>query len=198
MTVLEHTVVEIHTQDEPHYVDIIIKAFHDSPQVPALIEKPEHTGTVIRSLIKLYEKTGTIKIFGIKKDDMLICVGLCIDSNSKPGFFKTMTFGVSLLKTLGIKGVFQFWIYHKNKPSYDKKCLELLFYGTRSAYQRKGYGRLMLDFLYEHARKNGYGGVTGVTNSSRPAFNLYMKDGWIVDKKFDIDIYSIYWMRRAV
>jgi hypothetical protein len=179
-------------------MDIIIKAFHDSPQVPALIEKPEHTEIVIRSLIKLYEKTGTIKTFGIKKDDMLVCVGLCIDSNSTPGFFKTMSFGVSLLRTLGFNGVFQFWIYHKNKPAYDKKCLELLFYGTRSGYQRKGYGRLMLDFLYEYAGKNGYGGVTGVTNTSRPAFHFYMRDGWIVDKKFDINKYTICWVRRAV
>lgn len=198
MTSLEDKVVELCKQDEPCSMEIIIKAFHDSPQVPALIEKPKHTGTVIRSLIKLYEKTGTVKTFGIKKDDMLICVGLCIDSNCKPGFFKTLTFGVSLLRTLGVKGVFQFWIYHKNKPSYDKKCLELLFYGTRSAYQRKGYGRLMLDFLYEYARKNGYGGVTGVTNTSRPAFNFYVKDGWIVDIKFDIGTYRICWVRRAV
>ncbi|PNX45961.1 MAG: hypothetical protein BV459_07430 [Thermoplasmata archaeon M11B2D] len=195
---LEHTVVELHTQEEPMFMEIIITAFQNSPQVPALIEKPQATGTIIRNLIKFYEKTGTIKTFGITKDDMLICVGLCIDSDCKPGFFKTMTFGASLLRTLGFKGVYQFWVYHKNKPSYDKKCLELLLYGTKSGYQQKGYGRLLLNFLYDYARNNGYGGVTGVTNTCRPAFRFYMKDGWSIDKEFDVDGYRICWVRRIV
>jgi|GEM_PF-2340406 len=195
---LNHNVVELQKQDAHSSLGILITAFHDSPQVPALIEKPQHTEKIIRSLLKLYEKTGTIKTFGIKKDDMLICVGLCIDSDSKPGFFKTMTFGVSLLRALGIKGMYQFWIYHKNKPSYDNKCLELLFYGTKSGYQQKGYGRILLNFLYDYARNNGYGGVTGVTNTSKPAFRFYMKDGWIIDTEFDIDGYRICWVRRVV
>lgn len=195
---LEQKVVELQKQDEPTSMEIIITAFHNSPQIPALIERPQHTGTIIRCLLKLYEKTGTIKSFGIKKDDLLICVGLCIDSDCKPGFFKTLRFGFSLLKTLGITGIYQLWIYYKNKPSYDKKCLELLFYGTKEAYQQKGYGRLLLNFLYKYAKNKGYGGVTGVTNTSRPAFHFYMRDGWIVDKKFDIGKYTICWVRRIV
>jgi ribosomal protein S18 acetylase RimI-like enzyme len=194
----EQKIVELHEQNEPEYMEIIIKAFQDSPQVPALIKTPERTETILRSLIKLYKKTGSIKVFGIKKDDMLMCVGLCIDSDSKPGFFRTIRFGFSLLLSLGFIGVRQFWIYNKNKPTYDKKCLELIFYGTRSMYQQKGYGRSMLNFLYEYAKKSGYGGVTGVTNTSRPAFHFYMRDGWIVDKEFTIGNYKICWVRRIV
>lgn len=194
----ENKTIELNEQNEPEYMEIIFKAFHDSPQIPALIEKPEHTEIIIRNLIKLYKKTGSIKIFGIKKDDTLICVGLCIDSDSKPGFFRTISFGFSLLMTLGYKGVHQLWTYNKNKPKYDKKCLELIFYGTQLMFQQKGYGRSMLNFLYDYAKKNGYGGVIGVTNTSRPAFHFYMRDGWIVDREFKIDKYTICWVRRIV
>ena len=194
----EQEIVELFEENEPEYMEIIIKAFHDSPQVPALIKTPKHTEAVLRSLIKLYKKTSPIKVFGIKKDDALICVGLCIDSDSKPVFFRTVRFGFSLLRTLGLTGVNQFWIYNKNKPTYDKKYLELVFYGTRSVFQQKGYGRSMLNFLYNYAKMNGYGGLTGVTNTSRPAFHFYMRDGWIVDREFTIGGYTICWVRRIV
>jgi hypothetical protein len=194
----EYNTTELNEQNEPEYMEIIIKAFHDSPQIPALIKEPEQTETIIRNLIKLYKKTGSIKIFGIKKDDVLVCIGVCIDSDSTPSFLRTITFGCSLLRTLGIKGVQQLWTYHKTKPTYDKKCLELIFYGTREQFQQQGYGRSLLHFLYDYAKKNGYGGVTGVTNTSRPAFHFYMRDGWIVDKKFTIERYTICWVRRIV
>jgi len=194
----EQKIRELNEQNEPEYMEIIITAFHDSPQIPALIENPKHTETIIRSLIKLYKKTGSIKIFGIKKDDHLVCVGICIDSDSKPSFVRTIPFGFSLLRTLKLKGIQQLWAYNKNKPVYDKKCLELIFYGTKAQYQQKGYGRSMLNFLYDYAKTNGYGGVTGVTNTSRPAFHFYMRDGWIVDKKFTIGKYTICWVRRIV
>jgi hypothetical protein len=196
--VLENEVVQLSEADELNIIEILSKAFQETPQIPALIEKPKHTKTMIINLIELYKKTGTIKTFGIKKDGRLVCIGLCIDSNAKPTSFQTIKFGLSILKILGIKGLHQFWIYNKNKPNYDKKCLELILYGTQSNYQKKCYGRQMLNFLYDYAKKNNYGGVTGVTNSSRPAFKFYMKDGWIVDKEFLIGKYKICWVRKKV
>lgn len=194
----KYTVVELSKQDEPEYMDIIIQAFHDLPQIPILIEKPEKTERIIKKLVKLYEKTGTIKVFGIRENDKIICVGFCIDSDSKPGLFKVLRFGVSLFTTLGLEGIREFWVYNKNKPEYEKKCLELFFYGTRATHQRQGYGARMLQFLYEYAKKSGYGGVTGVTNTSRPAFHFYMRGGWIVDKEFRIGKYTLCWVRYIV
>lgn len=195
---LESEVIELSDHDEPDIIGIISEAFYETPQIPSLIEKPEHTKTVITNLIDLYKKTGTIKTFGIKKGNRLICIGLCIDSNVKPNLFRTIKFGFLLLKTLGIKGLHQFWIYDKNKPKYDKICLELILYGTLPNYQKKGYGRKMLNFLYDFAKNNNYGGVTGVTNSIKPAFKFYMKNGWIVDKEFFIGNYKLCWVRRKV
>jgi GNAT superfamily N-acetyltransferase len=194
----DHEVIELSKINEPEYMEIVIKAFQDSPQVPVLIEKPKHTGIVIRNLLNMYKKSGSIKTFGIKKDKDLVCVGICIDSDSKPVFFRIILFGFTVLRTLGYRGVRQFWLYSKNKPQYEKRCLELIFYGTRVKDQQKGYGRSMLNFLYDYAKKNGYGGVTGATNTSRPAFQFYMRDGWIIDKQFTVEKYTICWVRRTV
>ena len=195
---LKHNVVELFEQDEPEYMDIIIQAFHDLPQIPILIKKPEKTESIIKNLVKLYKKTGTIKVFGIRENDQVICVGFCIDSDSKPGFFKVLRFGFSLLLTVGLEGIREFWIYNENKPKYEKRCLELFFYGTRATHQRRGYGASMLQFLYEYAQRNGFGGVTGVTNTSRPAFHFYMREGWIVDTEFRIGKYTLCWVRYIV
>lgn len=194
----DYEVIELPETNEPEYMQIIIKAFQDSPQVPVLMERPQHTGRIIRNLLNIYKKNGSIKTFGIKKNQDLICVGICIDSDSKPAFFRTLVFGITIFRTLGYRGVRHFWSYTKNKPHYKKRCLELIFYGTRSKDQKKGYGRSMLNFLYDYAKKNEYDGVTGATNTSRPAFKFYMRDGWIVDREFRIENYTICWVRRVV
>lgn len=194
----DHKVTELYERDEPEYMEIIIKAFQESPQVPALIDKPKHTGIIIRKIINMYKKNGSIKIFGAKKNNTLLCVGICIDSDGKPSLFGIFLFGCTVLRTLGYRGVRQFWLYNKNKPDYEKRCLELIFYGTLSKDQQKGYGRSMLNFLYDYAKKNGYGGVTGATNTSRPAYHFYMRNGWIVDKQFTLENHTICWVRRIV
>jgi hypothetical protein len=196
--VVDHAVIELPTIHEPEYMEIVIQAFQESPQVPALMEKPKHTGIIIRNLLRMYAKSGSIKTFGIHDDAGLVCVGICIDSDSKRSFVRTILFGWTVLHTLGYRGLRQFWSYHKNKPHYEKRCLELIFYGTRLQDQQKGYGRSMLHFLYTYAKTNGYGGVTGATNTSKPAFHFYMRDGWIVDSQFPIDQYTICWVRRIV
>jgi len=191
-------VIELSEPDEQEIIDISSIAFFGAPQIPALISKPKYTKIIVANLFSLYKGTGKTRSFGIKKDDKLVCVGFCIDSDLKPRFIKKIKFGFLLLRTLGFKGVRQFLKCDKNKPKYNKTCLELVLYGTLPSYQKKGFGRQMLNFLYDFAKKNNYGGVTGVTNSIRPAFKFYMRDGWIVDKEFYIENYRLCWVRRMV
>ena len=191
-------VIELSDSHEKDIIHISSKAFSEAPQIPVLIEKPNHTKTIFENLYYMYKGTGKTRSFGIKKSDKLVCVGFCIDSDLKPKFIKKNKFGLILLKTLGFDGLRQFIKCEKNKPDYDKVCLELVLYGTLPSYQKQGLGRQMLNFLYDYAKKNNYGGVTGVTNSIRPAFKLYMRDGWIVDKEFYISNYKLCWVRRIV
>ncbi|MBU0497806.1 MAG: GNAT family N-acetyltransferase [Candidatus Thermoplasmatota archaeon] len=195
---IESEVIKLSESYKPEVIEIISQAFFEAPQIPALIDKPQHTKTIVLKLIDLYKGTGTNQMFGIKKDDKLVCIGFCVDSNLKPGFYKQMKFGFSLFKTLGFEGVRQFSNCDTKKPKYDKTCLELMFFGTLSSSQKKGYGQQMLNFLYDFAKKNNYGGVTGVTNCSRPAFKFYMRDGWVIDNEFYIGKYKLCWVRKIV
>ena len=70
--------------------------------------------------------------------------------------------------------------------------------GTLPSFQKKGFGRKMLNSLYDFAKKNNYDGITCVANSSRPAFKFYRREGWIVDKAFYIGNYHFCWMRHVV
>ena len=196
--IIDPQAIALSESDESEVIDTISKAFFETPHINALVDKPEHTRAIIMNLINLYKGSGAIKMFGIKKYNKLVCIGVCIDSNSKPGFIKLTKFGFSLLKTLGFEGVKQFWKCDKNKPKYDKICLELMLFGTLPSFQKKGFGRKMLNSLYDFAKKNNYNGVTCVVNSSRPAFKFYRKEGWIVDKAFYIGDYHFCWMRHVV
>ncbi|MBN1280239.1 MAG: hypothetical protein JXA00_01175 [Candidatus Thermoplasmatota archaeon] len=191
-------VVELSEQETAEGMTLVYHAFAQSPQMPVLMDKPYHTASVLQSLVELYADNGTIKTFGIKDQGRLVCVGLCVDSDAKPSLRKTLTFAHGILRTLGVRGMHQFWVYHRHKPRYEKRCLELMLYATTSEDQQKGYGRAMLEFLYEYAHAHRYGGVTGVTNTSRPAFHFYMRDGWVVDAEFRVHGYRICWVRRNV
>lgn len=191
-------VIKLTDSCESEAIEIISQAFFETPQIPVLIDHPEHTNTIVLKLIDLYRESETNQMFGIKKDNKLVCIGFCVDSNLKPRFFQQMKFGFSLFKTLGIKGLQQFSKCATNKPKYDKTCLELMFFGTIASFQKIGYGRQMLNFLYNYAKKNNYGGVTGVTNCSRPAFKFYMRDGWVIDKEFYVGKYKLCWVRKIV
>lgn len=191
-------VIELSEKDEQELIDISSIAFFTVPHIPALIKKPKYTKTVVSNLYYLYKGTGKTQSFGIKKDNKLVCVGFCIDSDLKPRLSKKIKFGFVIFRTLGIKGIRQFLKANKKRPKYDNTCLELMLYGTLPSYQKQGFGRQMINFLYDFAKKNNYGGVTGVTNSTRPAFKFYMRTGWIVDKEFFIENYKLCWVRKLV
>ena len=53
----DHEVIELPKINEPEYMELVIKAFQDSPQVPALMEKPKHTRIVIRNLLNIHLET---------------------------------------------------------------------------------------------------------------------------------------------
>jgi hypothetical protein len=53
----------------------------------------------------------------------------------------------------------------------------------------------MLNFLYNEAKREGYKGAILVADRNTPAFNLYLKEGFIVDKEFAMGEATLCWMR---
>jgi predicted peroxiredoxin len=52
----------------------------------------------------------------------------------------------------------------------------------------------MLNFLYNEAKREGYKGVILVADRNSPAFNLYLKEGFIVDRVFIMGGATLCWM----
>lgn len=84
---------------------------------------------------------------------------------------------------------------HKEEPRYEERHLELVILGTLPTHQRMGCGRKMLRFLVEKAREEGYKGVILAANKDTPAFHFYLKEGFIVEKEFDVGEVTLCWMR---
>ena len=76
--------------------------------------------------------------------------------------------------------------------------LEFMSFGTLLSYQRQGFGRKMLHFVYEEAKKEKYDGVNLWTVKDRPAFLLYSKEGFQVEKEFTLfGRIPLCWMRKT-
>jgi len=83
----------------------------------------------------------------------------------------------------------------REEPKYEGRYLELIIFGTLPAYQRQGLGRKMLNFLYNEAKSEEYKGVILVADRNTPAFSLYLKEGFIVDREFAMGEATLCWMR---
>jgi len=66
------------------------------------------------------------------------------------------------------------------------------------AFQRQGFGRHVLHFLYREAMREGYGGILLVTDRDTAAFGLYRNEGFEVVREFEVAEQRRCWMRRAV
>jgi len=190
--------IELNNSDESELIKIMTNSFSKLPQLSVLIKKPNKTEKFMKNLINLFKTTGKVKMFGIKKDGRILCCSFCVDSDAKPNVLSLLKFGFNMFILLGFSGLKELYVCDKNKPKYGKKCLELMLFGTLDNYQKKGLGKLMLDHLYDYARKNNYGGVTGVTNNIRPSFRFYIKEGWIIDKEFNTNDYRFCWVRKKI
>jgi ribosomal protein S18 acetylase RimI-like enzyme len=106
-----------------------------------------------------------------------------------------MSFIFALAQALGWRITREFEAVVREEPKYEGRYLELVVFGTLPAYQRQGLGRKMLNFLYNEAKREGYKGVILVADRNSPAFNLYLKEGFSVDRVFIMGGATLCWMR---
>jgi len=181
--------------DKPGLLDLFVEAFKEHPLIPALGAKPEATGPVMNAFLDCFGGAERVLLYGIRKDNKLVCASVSLDSTVEPSEPALMRFIFSLYQALGWRIVREFEVIHKEEPKYEDRYLELIIFGTLPAYQRQGLGRKMLHFLYNEAKKDGYKGVILVADRNTPAINLYLKEGFIVDKEFAMGEATLCWMR---
>ncbi|MEM3617633.1 MAG: GNAT family N-acetyltransferase [Candidatus Bathyarchaeia archaeon] len=189
-------VEELKRSSKPELLDLFTEAFRDGhPLIPALSRKPEATRKVMKAFLDFFRSSPKSLIYGIREDGKLVCASVSVDSTKEPSMFALIRFIISLCGAIGWKNAKELETVHKEEPKYEESYLELVLLGTLPSYQRQGYGRKMLRFLYELAKKEGFKGITLVADKNTPAFHFYQKEGFIVDKECNVCGRTLCWMR---
>lgn len=181
--------------DKPELLELWAQAFREHPLIPALGAKPQATRAVMKTFLNFFGGTKGSLLYGIWKNGRLVCASLSLDSMSQPSILALIRFIFSLSRALGWRAAKELEVVHKEEPKYEGRYLELVILGTLPAYQQQGFGRKMLHFLYDKAREEGCKGVTLVADRNTPAFHLYLKEGFVVDKELTTGETALCWMR---
>jgi ribosomal protein S18 acetylase RimI-like enzyme len=104
----------------------------------------------------------------------------------------------SMLRTTGLKAFKELWICYRKKPKYKGRYLQILFLGTLPRYQKNGFGRKIMRFLYDSLKNKKYKGLTLSTTCNKPAYKFYLKEGFSVDKIFSIGKNKYCWMHLDI
>jgi len=181
--------------DKPGLLELFTQAFKEHPLIPALDAKPEAAEPLMKAFLDCFGGTKRTLLYGIRQDNKLVCASVSLDSTVEPSKPALIGFIFAVYRALGWRIVKEFEVVHKAEPKYEDRYLELVILGTLPAYQRQGLGRKMLNFLYNEAKKEEYKGVILVADRNTPAFQLYSKEGFIVDREFAIGEAAMCWMR---
>jgi len=190
-------VERLESSDRLEMLELFTQAFKDHSLFPALDAKPEATGPLMQALLDCFGGAKSALLYGIRKEHNLVCASISLDSKVEPSKPALMRFILALYRALGWRIAREFEVVHKEEPTYEDRYLELLIFGTLPSYQRQGLGRKMLSFLYNEAKKEGYKGMILVTDRNASAFQLYLKEGFVVDKEFAMGEATLCWMRLA-
>lgn len=188
-------VEELKRSDKSELLDLFTQAFAGYPLILAFGTRTKNTMAVAKAFLDFFGGTKSSLLLGIRKDDRLICGSLSMDSTEEPSVFASIRLFLALWRALGWRAVIELEKFHKEEPKYDERYLELVVLGTLPAFQRQGFGRRMLQFLYNEAKRRGYKGIVLNVDRDTPAFRFYLKEGFSIDKEFTTRGITLCWMR---
>jgi len=190
-------VEQLKGSDRLELVELLAQAFTGHPLIPALGAKPEANRAVMRALVDFFGGTEGSLLYGIRRDDKLVCASLSIDSTVEPSTLPLMKFIFSLGIALGWEAGRGLEAVQKEEPEYEGRYLELVLIGTLLAYQRQGLARKVLHFLFDEAKRQEYKGIIVVADRNTPAYDLFLKEGFTAEKEFITGEIAQCWMRLS-
>jgi len=190
-------VEQLKGSDRLELVELLAQAFTGHPLIPALGAKPEANRAVMRALVDFFGGTEGSLLYGIRRDDKLVCASLSIDSTVEPSTLPLMKFIFSLGIALGWEAGKGLEAVQKEEPEYEGRYLELVLLGTLPAYQRQGLACKVLRFLFDEAKRQEYKGIIVVLDRNTPAYDLFLKEGFIAEKEFITGETAQCWMRLS-
>jgi len=188
-------VEQLNNSSKPELLDLFTQVFEEHPLILAVGAKSEATRPVMNAFLDCFGGAEGSLLCGIRKDNKLVCGSVALDSTVRPSRPALIEFAFSLAQAVGWRIAGEFEAVVREEPKYEGRYRELILFGTLPAYQRQGLGRKMLKFLYDEAKREGYKGVILVADRNTPAFNLYLKEGFSVDRVFIMGKATLCWMR---
>jgi len=191
--------IELLESESGEVLDVLTEAFEEGhPLIPSLGASKKATRAVMKAFLDFFGSSKRSYLYGIRKDGKMACISLSVDSKEEPSVFALLKFIFTLIKVLGWEAAKMLEEIHKGEPKYEGRYLELVVLGTRPADQRQGLGNEMLRFLRRKAEEEGYDGIILVADQDTPAFNLYLREGYSVDKEVKVGQRTLCWMRLEI
>ncbi len=178
--------------------EVLARAFEEHPMVAELGGGGGDAAALVKALVGFHWGRDSLLLHGIRTDQGLECVGLCVDPREDPSPLALIRLAWDVTRAAGREAVGELLDVERRKPLYRERYLELVMMGTLPKHQRKGFGRTLLHTLYEEAVREGYHGIMLVTDRDTPAFQLYRSEGFEVEREFRAGEQNLCWMRRSV
>ena len=176
----------------------LMEAFAEHPFLHVGGWRVEDATALLRALITFHWRMKSLLLCGIKRDQGLVCGALCVDAREDPSLLALARLAWSVTRTPGRRALGPLLDVERHKPLHRERHLEVVALGTVPAFQRQGYGRSVLHFLYREALREGYGGILLLVDRDTPAFGLYRSEGFEVEREFELAQQRLCWMRRPV
>ena len=181
--------------------NLYTEAFHRHPFALELgLVEERSLRVLMRSLMELYsfgfEDT---LVYGVVVDGSVVCASVSMSSESHAKIGAMLRFASSSIRLMGLHA---FWklvnAFYFTVPKYEEPHLYVALLATLPSHQRRGYGRTMLRFLLEKARKLGFKGLALSTVKGLPAYRLYLKEGFKVDREAPMGKLTVCHMSKPV
>jgi ribosomal protein S18 acetylase RimI-like enzyme len=193
---LEPVLERLNRGSKEELTEVLAEAFVQHPLLD--VENAEDAATLLNALVDFHWSKKSLLLGGIRMEDRLVCGALCVDAREDPSLPAMARIGWRLTRTLGRRVIGPLLDVERHKPLHRERHLEVVALATVPAYQRQGYGRRILRFLYREALREGYSGILLLVDRDTPAFGLYRSEGFELEREFQVGQQSLCWMRRAV
>ena len=178
-------------------IDVLATAFQDHPTMPA-DPHGRRSHLMIVGLLDAFAGAPDATLFGITREESLATVAFVYTDGYEPRGLKLVRFLWRMLRAIGFRMCRSMARVMSEKRTSDERRLELMLLGTLGAYQGQGMGRTMLRHLFEFARQRGYASVVLEAPKQTPAFELYLSEGFEVEKEIALPMLTLCMMRRPL
>lgn len=199
---IENIVEELNFADVEEIAELFADSFKKSHFVRIINSKKDpFLYGFFKASLNLFRNDKTARIFGIKSNGKVVCASLISDAGNYLGLIDTVRFIFSLLVWIGILPalrLLKFFFYAVGSTSHNKNFIDFILFGTLAGYQKSGLGTKMLKYIYGYAKNKKSEGLILTCIGDSPAYGLYIKEGFKVERKEQLYSTTLNFMRKRI